>query len=225
MQTEPQPLRVTACPHPFKIAHEEHYFAPTISLSQVLREIQPDIDLRRRAHIWVNDKYIDPGKWDSTFPAPGSVIDIRVVPAGKVGRTIGRIFVAIAAIVVTIAATVLLGPWAAGLGMSWLAPAIGGLAGMAIGIVGNMAVNALFPPAQPGGAGTLSALSSVSGYDYGQSSPTLSITGAQNKANLWGPVPFILGRFRVAPFYGARPYTESAGSNQYLRLFFVCGIK
>lgn len=212
-------IRVVACPHPFKLANQEYSFAPTLSLAQVLREIQPDELLRRRAHIWVNDKYIDPGKWESTFPESGSKIDIRVVPSGGAGRIIGMIFVAIA----VIAATILLGPVA--LGGFGLLPAWGAsLAGLAVGVVGTMALNALFPPAQPGGAGTLSALSSPGGGALGnmdsssQSSPTLSLSGAQNKANLWGPVPFILGRYRVVPFYGARVYTESAGGDQYLRL-------
>lgn len=210
---EGKSLRVTACPNPFKLAHEEYSFAPTLSLAQVLQEVQPDILLRRRAHIWVNDQYITPEKWETTFPEAGAKIDIRVVPAGGAGRIIGSIFIAIA----SIAVAVLLGPAVFGLLPAWGA----GLVGLAVGVVGTMAMNALFPPVRPGGAGTLSSLAAVpglTGSDYGQSSPTLSITGAQNKANLWGPVPFILGRYRVAPFYGARVYTESAGGDQYLRL-------
>lgn len=214
-------LRVTACPHPFKLAHQEYDFAPTLSLTQILREVQPDALLRRRAHIWVNDIYIPPEKWESTYPEAGSEIDIRVVPGKKAARVIGMVFLAIAVIAVAI-----LVPWLMGPLYPILGPILGGLAGMAVGIVGNMALNALFPPARPGGAGTLSALSASSmpgQMDYGQSSPTLSIAGARNKANLWGPVPFILGKFRPAPFYGARTYTESAGGDQYLRLLFVWG--
>lgn len=215
---ESQQLRVVACPHPFKLANHEYSFAPAISLTQILQEVQPDTLLCRRAHIWVNDKYIDPGKWDSTFPEAGAKIDIRVVPSGGAGRIIGTVLVAIAAI----AAAVFLGPVLAG-AIGFGSPMLwGSLVGLAVGVVGNLALNALFPPARPGSAGTISALSAIPGQvDYGQSSPTLSITGAQNKANLWGPVPFILGRFRVAPFYGARTYTESSGGDQYLRLLFV----
>ncbi len=228
MQTLPaktDQLRVTACPHPFKLANQDFSFAPSISVAQVLREIQPDPLLRRRAHIWVNDAYVTPEKWESTYPAAGSEIDIRVVPSGGEGRLIGTIFIAIAAI----AAAVLipgLGVFAAGGALAGWGGVFGGLAAIAIGVVGNMALNALFPPVQPGGAGTLSVLSAMpglTGTDYGQSSPTLSITGAQNKANTWGPVPFILGKFRVAPFYGAKPYTESAGGEQYIRLIFIWG--
>lgn len=217
-------LRVTACPHPFKMANQEYAFAPTLSLAQVLREVQPDALLRRRAHIWVNDTYIPPEKWESTYPEAGSEIDIRVVPGKKAARVIGMVFIAIAAIVVSVVTYGLLaGPaWGVWAGI------VAGLAGMTVGIVGNLALNAIFPPAKPGGPGTLSALSSPGGMlgnmdSSSQSSPTLSITGAQNKANLWGPVPFILGKFRVAPFFGARTYTESAGGDQFLRILVIWG--
>ena len=220
-----KPVRVTACPHPFKLANQEFAFAPSISVAQVLREVQPDALLRRRAHIWVNDAYIAPEKWESTYPAPGSEIAIRVVPSGGAGRIIGQVFLAIAMIAIGAVAAIMSAgaatPLVAGM---WLAG--GGLLSAAVGVVGNMALNALFPPVRPGGTGTLSALSSMPGQlDYGQSSPTLSITGARNQANPWGPVPFILGRYRVAPFYGAKVYTESAGGDMYLRIPFVCGIK
>jgi hypothetical protein len=223
-QVEEKSLRVTACPHPFKLANQEYSFAPapTLSLAQVLQEVQPDALLRRRAHIWVNDKYVPPEQWDSTFPEAGSAIDIRVVPSGGAGKIIGTIFLAIAAVVVAAVTTFFT---MGALGPVW-AGVLGSMAGMIVGVVGTMALNALFPPVRPGGAGTIGALSAMPGQmDYGQSSPTLSIAGAQNQANLWGPVPFILGRHRVFPFYGARVYTESAGGDQYLRLFFVCGIK
>jgi len=184
-------LRVVACPNPFKIANETSYLVPGISLAQILKEVQPDLLMGRYAHIWVNDDYIPMEKWETTFPAAGSDITIRVVPGKKKGgfwRTVGMVFVAIAVIV----AMVLLGPEMAVLfGPTWGAIATAGI-GLAIGVVGTMALNALFPPVQPGGAGTLSSLAAVpglTGSDYGQSSPTLSITGAQNKANLWGPCP------------------------------------
>jgi hypothetical protein len=95
------------------------------------------------------------------------------------------------------------------------------LAATAVGIAGNMILNALCPPATktPGAIGSMAALSAMPGtLDYGSTSPTLSITGALNKANLYGPIPKILGRHKVFPLYGASAYTESAGADQYLRL-------
>jgi hypothetical protein len=218
-------IRVVACPHPFKVGHEEHSFAPSISLAQIFKEVQPDMELRGRAHIWVNDSYVSPEQWDATFPEAGADIAIRVVPAGKVGRVIGMVFVAIAAIVVSVFSMGTLGPMM-GLAVGTMGNMLlGGLAGMAVGIIGNMVLNALIPPVSPGSAGTLANLSSLPGVtDYGATSPTLSINGASNRQSLYGPVPRMLGRFRVAPSYGARTYTEAVdGVDQYLRLYLIWG--
>ena len=53
MQIEANQIQVTACPHPFKLAHQDYAFAPTLSLAQILREVQPDSDLLQLAHVWV----------------------------------------------------------------------------------------------------------------------------------------------------------------------------
>lgn len=50
-----------------------------------------------------------------------------------------------------------------------------------------------------------------------------SFSGARNQAAPFEAIPVILGRHRVAPFYAARPYTETVGSDQYLRCLFVWG--
>jgi len=54
-------------------------------------------------------------------------------------------------------------------------------------------------------------------------SPTYSISGASNRANPFGPVPVVLGKHRVFPPYGAQPYTEILGNDEYLRMLFVWG--
>ena len=221
-------LRVTACPHPFKIANQEYSFAPTISLSQILKEVQPDLLLGRYAHIWVNEEYILPENWETTFPIAGSSIAIRVIPGGKKGgifRIIGMVVITILAIVATVLTYGALGgPALTGTAAMW-AGAAASLAGMAVGIVGNLILNALIPVVSPSSKGALGNLSAVqgAGLDYGQTSPTLSITGASNKENLYGPIPRMLGRFKNTPPYGARTYTESASNDQYLRLLFVWG--
>ena len=77
----------------------------------------------------------------------------------------------------------------------------------------SFVVSLLFSPNQP----KLGDLA-----DQGERSPTLS--GARNQARPYRPVPVVLGKHRAAPAYGAEPYTEVAGSNQYLRLLVVWGI-
>lgn len=50
-----------------------------------------------------------------------------------------------------------------------------------------------------------------------------SLATARNQAAPFEPIPDVLGRHRVSPFYGALPYTETIGDDQYLRLLFVWG--
>jgi hypothetical protein len=211
-EPEPLPLRVTACPHPFRQTREERSLVPGQSLLEILEEVQPDISVYS-AHVWVNDEYISPEAWDSTYPAPGSDIAIRVIPQGGAARIIGSIFIAIAAI-----AAAFVMPWALGL-TGPLAGIVGGASGMAVGIVGNLVLNSLFPPTTPKSSQQALAgapMGSISGQQA--DSPTLSLTGASNQANKYGPIPLVLGRMKMFPFYGAETYTEIVGSDQYLNL-------
>lgn len=202
-------LRVVACPNPFLQAHEEYRLVPGQSLLEILQEIQPDISAYS-AHVWVNDDYIASEQWAATYPPPGAEIAIRVVPQGPVGRIIGSIFIAIAAIAVAIFI-----PWMMGPAFSILGPMLGALGGMAVSFMGNMMLNALIPPTvNPERQSMLAG---------GQDSPTYSLSGGSNVANKYGPVPVILGRHKVFPNYGAEPYTEVLGNDQYLRLLFIWG--
>jgi hypothetical protein len=204
-QPEADPLRVIYCPHPFKMGHEETSLVAGQSLLEILREVQPGISAYG-AHVWVNDDYIPPEAWAATFPAPGSNIALRVIPQGNMGRILATIFVAIAAIAATVVTSGALGPL-------W-----GGLAGMATGIVGNLVLNALIPPTTPhrSAMALMGAPTAIGGQNAG--SPTLSLTGASNQANKYGPIPLVLGRVKMFPCYGAETYTEIAGPDQYLNL-------
>ena len=54
--------------------------------------------------------------------------------------------------------------------------------------------------------------------------PTVyNIKGARNRAQPFSGVPSILGKARFVPPYGAQPYTEIVGNDQYLRLLVVWG--
>jgi len=207
---ESQQLRVIACPHPFRQVQECQELVAGKSLRAILLEAQPDLD-RYQAHVWVNDAYIPPEQWDQVYPAPGSDIAIRVIPRGPVGRLIGAIFVAIAAI-----AAAMFIPWMwPSLGL--LGNLLGAVTGMTVSFLGNMLLNVLIPP-------TLNPERQEQ-LRQGTDSPTYSLAGGSNTANKYGPVPKILGRHKVFPLYGAEAYTEIVGNDQYLRLFFVYGIK
>ena len=82
--------------------------------------------------------------------------------------------------------------------------------GAAISIGGTFLLNALVPPPVP-------AVSK----DYGKDKPAWVIAGARNRADPWGKVPFLLGRFRLTPPYAAIPYREIVGGDVYWRAIFA----
>lgn len=128
---------------------------------------------------------------------------------GDVARTIALLAVAAVALVVA--------PWLAGpvLGLVGTALSVGtALISAGIVVAGTLAVNALFP---------ISAAPSQIERGVGTRPNVFSIGGARNQARPWEGIPAIRGRVRVFPPYGANPYTELSGENQYLRLLFVIG--
>ncbi|OGP69694.1 MAG: hypothetical protein A2Y80_02200 [Deltaproteobacteria bacterium RBG_13_58_19] len=201
---EPRDLRVISCPHPFRVEREITRMHPGQTVGQLLAEILPDPWRRRQAQVTVNGEIIHLEMWASTIPRPGSLVVVRVFPSS---RGIASIFIAIA----VIATAFFAGPALAsafGFGSSAL---WGGLAGMAVGIVGNMIVNALIPPARVSSQGQIS---------QAQDSPTQFISGARNQLIKFGTIPSLLGFHRIVPLKLAEDYTESEGKDQFVRCLF-----
>jgi sulfur carrier protein ThiS len=190
-------LRVVACPNPFQQANEEwHLCRPGQSLAEILWEVAPEA-FSHAAHVWVDDDPVPRSRWEFTFPRRGAEIALKVIPQGPVGRTIGAIFIAIAAIVTSVLTYGALAP-------AWYAGLAGGLAGLTVGIVGNLALNALFPPVAP------QALENqlgrmTSGPAGSLDSPTYALTASSNQARKWGPVGKVLGRTAMSRFTGTAP--------------------
>lgn len=159
--------------------------------------------------------------WLKVRPRPGVTVTFRVAPHGGGGGQKGALGIILRAVVVVIAA---IATWyvggigaapvaAGGFGLSaGGAAALGAAAGAAVSLAGNLAINALVPPSLPGTGGNGKA-----------SSPTYAIGGTRNAKNPYGPIPRIFGRFRYTPPYGADPYTEIVGNDQYVRCLFVLG--
>ncbi|MFA4904479.1 MAG: hypothetical protein WC600_17230 [Desulfobaccales bacterium] len=217
-------IRVVACPHPFSERIVELWLHPGMSLTEILAKVQPEALWRRRAYVWVDDEPVLPEAWDTTYPAWGAEIAVKMAPeGGGVGRIIGTVLVAIAVIAVSVLTYgALTGP-AIGMSSMW-AGALSGLAGMTVGIVGNLAMNAMFPvTANPSRQAALMGVTGMTSA-YGSSvssSPTYSLNGGSNQANKYGPYPKIFGIHKHFPLYGAETYTEVLGEDQYLHLYFV----
>ena len=131
-----------------------------------------------------------PGKGAGRFFRTIAGLAIAILAAAVAGPLVGALFPALAGTAATIAT----------------AAVTGGLT-----LLGNLALNALFPIAQPQLAGDQST------------SPTYSIGGGRNRANPFGPIPVILGTHRASPPYAALPYTELSGDDQYLTILVCWG--
>lgn len=212
-------VTVLAAEHPFQPMKEvDGDFYVGMTLQEVLEKVQPDILVRQNAVVFINDMEIAPQLWRIVKPKQGAVIYIREIPQGGGGRkSLLRVVLTLAVIVAAyyfgpaLGAMVLGGPSTTVFGFTLTAQAVGGAI---ISAVGNLLVNALAPIRPP----SLGGLS-----NQNKESPTLQITGASNQANQWGVVPVVLGKHKMYPPYGALPYTEIVGGEQYLRLVFVWG--
>lgn len=216
-------IRVVAATHPLKVGERvDRYVNEGLTLAEILEVVQPDALLRLHAHIFINDIRIPQVNWHLVRPKYGAIITIRVLPqgGGGGGKSPLRIILTIAVLAATLAFAQPLGAYllsgAASTGIAGFTITAAQLGGALISVVGGLLVNALAPIRPP-------KLNDLSSSRQGAESPTLSITGSRNQANLFGPIPVVLGRHKMVPPYGALPYTELVGNDQYLRMVFVWG--
>lgn len=170
------------------------------------------------ARVFIDDQLVPKSEWEWAVPKAGQQVTVRVIPTGGgQGKDALRIVAMIG--VITLAAV------SAGAGGAPLGGFLGftGAAAQGIGsaiiastvsIVGSLAVTALIPPQKQN-------LADLGGL--GNTSPTLSLTGSQNRLAPYAPIPRVYGRHRMYPPMAAKPFTEVVGSDQYLRLCFCFG--
>ena len=56
-----------------------------------------------------------------------------------------------------------------------------------------------------------------------EESPSYNLSGARNSLTPYAPVPVVLGTHRMVPPYGAAPYTEIVGNDQFIRFILIWG--
>lgn len=103
-----------------------------------------------------------------------------------------------------------------GLGAFGSTFAMGEFIGAAVGFGLKMMVNALIPDPSP-------SASQRSMKSLQAASPTYNLAGQGNQARIGQPIPVMYGRNMIYPDFGAQPYTEYAGNEQYLYQLFVVG--
>lgn len=184
--------------------------------------------LARYARCRVDGIEIKRSQWADTRPHEGARLEIlQGVKGGGGGGGGGKSPVA------TVLSLVVIGT---ALAAPWLVPEVGSLvfstgsfftasgaitaaggmltAGIMAG--GLMAVNALFPTAAP-------SLGAGSTYDSAKDSPTYSISGARNAANVNGYIPLVCGKHRHTPPLGAKSWTRWEGDKQFFHMLVVWG--
>ena len=219
---------VTAAPHPFRIERHVLWMPEGLTIEEMLHIVQPDPMLILHAVAFIKGEVIPREFWPRMRPKEGVHIEFRVVPGGGGG---GKSPLRIILTIAVFAAAFFIGPALGGvifqnlpligglpLGLPFgVASALSGAIGSAIiSIAGRLLINAIAPIRPP----KIDTLSGTTARD----SPTLFIEGARNTARPFSPVPVVLGRHRMAPPFGAAPFTEIVGDKQFLRLLFVWGI-
>jgi len=213
---KPEAVSITA-QRPFGVEPVYSQAPEGLSISEILWNGAMPERLPYTLEVWVDGRFIPAVDYSTFRPPAGSLLVINTLPKNGQGGALRAILGIVIIAVAAYTGQVYGAQFGAALGFSstTTAGAVGGaLITASIGTVGMLAVNALVPPQTPSLTTPAADI---------QEAPTLWISGAKNQINLWGTVPVVLGRNRTVPFYGAKPYTEIAGNDQYFRGLYVVG--
>jgi hypothetical protein len=175
-----------------------------ITVAEMVSTMFPGVSGERMSmvRVLIGDWAIEPKHWRRVRPKPGMTVVIRVVPQGRAIKSVLSVVVSVAAIA---------------LGQFYVGPLLAGALGFTAGSIGATATSALATAAFAfAGNALLNALIPTARNDGRSESPTYSVEGWKNVRNPNGPVPFILGRHRVALPLAASSFTESVGDDRYV---------
>lgn len=166
------------------------------TLDQMIAALVLEESDREHISAFIGGDYIPQDLWAKTRPKSGSSIYLRVTLQDPISIISILASAAAPAIVSTVFPTLVAGSFAAA------------VAGAAIAIAITYAAAALFGP-RPTQSRT--------------ESPSYNLSAARNGLTPYAPVPVVLGTHRMVPPYGAAPYTEIVGNDQYLRFILIWG--
>lgn len=226
-------LHIIDQPHPLIPSADRKFSVVGWTAGETARAalLRAGLDPHAEISILVNDRMLTVDEWDTICPRPGDLVHAvaGVSGGGGGGSNPLKIILSIAVMVAAFYLGPMLGAGLGGFGSVGEMASFGGLtignlglsgaAWSAIGsglisLAGNMIVGALFSP-------SAGALSKVNGS---ATSPTYSLSGGSNSLRPYGPMQVIMGQHRVFPDYGAKPFTEFQGQDQYLYQIFNFGL-
>lgn len=170
--------------------------APVGTLADLISALVPDELERDHISAFLGGDYIEPELWSKVRPKSGASVYLRVVPQDPVSLVAILATSAAPAIVSTVFPTLIAGGFAAS------------IAGAAIAMSITYAASALFGP-RP--------------VQNRAESASYAISAARNGIAPYQTVPVVLGTHRMVPPYGAAPYTEIVGNDQFLRFVLIWG--
>ncbi len=225
-------LAIVSQPHPLLPAADRRVWAQDWRPGETARAVllRAGLDPHCEIHVLINDRVLTREEWDSVCPSPGDLVHaVAAVSGGSGGSNPLRTVLMIAVMVASFFVGPEIGAYLGGfdsVGAMTAAGSIGalGLSGAAWGAIGsglvslagNLVVGALFKP-------STGALSQVNGSSAA-ASPTYSLSGGSNSLRPYSPMQVVCGTHRVFPDYGAKPYTEFQGADQYLFQIFHFGL-
>ncbi len=162
--------------------------------------------------VFVGDREVPTELWGRVRPRPGRTLTVAAIPAGGQGggKSALRIVATLAIIAAASIATAGVGGALLKAGYAATTAAIGGaIAGGVVTLGLSLALNALAPPPKQ----------RLSDGSADRVSPT--VTGTRNELRLYGVVPSVLGTHRIAPVFGAVPYSETVGDDQFIRVLLI----
>ena len=195
-------LTVVANPHALKHDCVQAQFRAGMSLREIVGS-DPDERLR----IAINGLDVPRKLWPHLRPRAGTMVFVHAVLQGGGGG--GKLLRSVALLAVAIMAPEL-APYMTG-EFGILAGASTALVTVGISLVGTLLINALLPPPMP-------KMPHFGGFQR-----LNSFTGTGNHAGPYQPIPLVLGETQFFPPHAALPYTETSGTDQYLRMLLDLG--
>lgn len=208
-------------PHPLLPAADCQYKQQAWKQGQTVREVllANNVDPNQLIVIVLDDRLLTVAEWDTVYPQPGQIINVKAEVADGAGGGGSNPLQVVALIAVVAVAAMLAAPTgglslqAAGWSAGWAAAGAGAFA-----VAGSLIINAVFAAQTPA-----MSMADSSGQ-YGQASPTYSLSGAQNRMRPYESMAVVMGSHRLVPDLAAKPYVEYHGEDQYLYQIFHLGL-